>query len=262
MGILQFNAQTVPPQVGMEALPQAWYKMVITKSAIKPNQKGDGGMLALSFTVQEGPLQGRVWVNNLNLFNPNAQAVEIAQKELSAICHVTGQYMLQSNDQSEDQAVPNLHNIPFYVHVMPQKGDARYNTAIGYKDINGNDPGKQGAAPHAPQTAPAAPGGWTPGAPAAAPGATSVPGGFTPPQQQQPAGPAAPAWGAPQAQPQQPQAQPGGWSPNGPAPAAAPQQQGGWTPGGAAPQAQPGGPAPGWTPQQQPGGAPVAPWQK
>lgn len=282
MTMLNFDARTVAPQVTLEPIPQGWYKVVISKSNIKPTNKGDGGYLDLVCQVIDGQFTGRQVHWNLNLWNPSQQAVEIAYKQLSAICHVIGQFQVQSQNV-DDTATPTLHNQPFCISVVVTQGEkGPINNIKGCKDVYGNDPGKTagagagaggapmvaqpgappagfpqgGFAPPGQPAAPVGPGGqqWQPGTNTA-----PQPGGFA-----QPAAPAAPApaWaanvvpmtpGAPVAPqpPQQPVNQQWGTGPaTQPAPPVAPPNQG-WTQGGqpAAPGA-PGAPAGG------------APWQR
>jgi hypothetical protein len=251
MGILNFDARSVAPQIGLDPVPDNWYRVAIMKSNIVSTSKGDGGMLKLEMSILDGQFQGRSLFWNLNLFNPSAQAVEIAYKQLSAIQHVIG-VMNVNDQQAPDNAVPMLHNIPFYVHAIVVKGDkGQMNNMVGVKDINGNEPGKQQQQPVAPQGP--APGGWAAPGPTGPAVAPAAPGGWQAP--------------APAGQPVQGGTAPGGWSPPGqPAPAAPPPAQGpgSWGPpqGQPAQATQPTPIAPGgWTPPAA-GGAPPpnAPW--
>lgn len=288
MALLQFDARTVAPQVGMDPVPEGWYKCAIVKSNIKPTRDQQSGLLELILQVIEGQYQGRMLFWNLNLFNTKSQqAVEIAYKQLSAICHVVGQYQVQ-DQAATDHAVPMLHNIPFLAHAVVATGErGPINNIVGVKDINGNDPGKQGMGPQGGQPGAQPPGGF--GGPV---GGGMQPGGFGPPGGGQPggfvpqnAGPSggmapggalpggwqappgqAPGWGGPQGGaapgPQQ-QGQPQQWAPPGnvtPPNQPPPGQQGGWTTGQPTQPAQPpqqqqapGGWTPGQNQQPQPG---------
>jgi hypothetical protein len=233
-----FDATQVNPEQGASKLPVGRHPVIISGGEIKPTQSNDGGYLALNLQIIDGPNKGASGVHRLNLFNKSQQAVQIAQSQLSAICHAVGVYRVS------DASV--LCNLPFIIDVGLQDGAEAQ--AKGYTevkkifDINGNEPGKQ------PQQAQSQP---TFGQQAQ----QSAGNAFQQPQQQvqqQPQGGAAPAWGGstPAQQNQQPQqnAQPqqAAWGAN-----AQPQQQaqqpaaGGWQ--GAQQNAQPqGGAAPAW----------------
>jgi len=216
--IQPFNAQQYDPTQSAGSLPIGRHPVIIESSEVKANKANDGGYLQLNLRIIDGPQQGTVGAYRLNLYHTNQQTVEIAHKQLSAICHVLGVFQVTDSSQ--------LHNLPFFVEVGPQKSDPQYTEVKKVYDMNGNEPGKAGAP-----------------APAAAP--VQAP----PPQEQQPnpafgqqAPQGAPAWGQqpPQQAPQQPPQAPTApaW---GVAPAPAPQQQ----------------QAPAW----QQGGAPAAaPW--
>lgn len=141
---LNFNATQVDPTAAFEALPSGTYPVIITASQKKPTSKGDGSYLELEMTVQGGEFNGRKVFDRLNLENKSAQTVEIAYRTLSAICYVTG--VLQVQDSSQ------LHGKPFMAVVTKRRREDRPNEELysndvrGYKDINGNDPGKQGGA--------------------------------------------------------------------------------------------------------------------
>lgn len=252
MGMLNFDARTVAPQTSMLPVPEAWYKVRISKSNIKPTSKGDGGYLELQCEIIEGQHNGRILYWNLNIFNPSQQAVEIAYKTLSAVSHVTG--VFQVNDQQvPDSTVPMLHNIPFYVYAVVGQGQqGPINNIRACKDINGNDPGKQGQGAPMPQGLPG--GGFqAPSAPGGAPTGGTAPGGWQG-QQGQPAAPTGPGgqtWQPGTNTPPNPAPAPTQWQPNQPAPQPAPQ---GWT-------GQPAG-----QPQQQPAQpaqpAPAGNWQQ
>ena len=128
-----FDASGVAPSQPQEVIPVAWYPVTITESEIKETSKKLGSMLALTYTIIDGDHKGRKLFSNLNIVNANAQAVEIAQRDLSAICHATG--VMVVDDTSK------LHNIPFEIRVGMRKPDADYpepaNEVKGYRKLGG-----------------------------------------------------------------------------------------------------------------------------
>jgi hypothetical protein len=120
---LNFDANSIEPATGrFELLPVDDYLAVISESAMADNKKTQGKHLSLTWTVIEGDYKDRKVFSNLNLDNENAQTVEIAQRELSAICRATG--VLHPKDSSE------LHDKPVVISVGIRKG------SNGYEDSN------------------------------------------------------------------------------------------------------------------------------
>lgn len=207
--IQAFNAKQYDPTQGVGSLPIGKHPVIVESSEVKANKANDGGYLQLNLRIIDGPQQGTTGAYRLNLYHSNQQTVEIAHRQLSAICHVIGVFQVTDSSQ--------LHNLPFLVEVGPQKNDPQYTEVKKVFDMNGNEPGKAGA-----------------GAPAAQP------------QQQQPQGQPNGAWGGQQQPAQQPAQQPQGAAWGG-QPAQQPAQQqpaqgGGWQQGGGQP-AQGGAPA-------------------
>lgn len=237
--IAAFNAHQFDPSQSSGSLPVGKHPVVITESEVKANGANDGGYLELNLRIIDGPQAGTTGAYRLNLYNKSEKAVEIAHRQMSALCHVIGVYNVM-----ETQA---MHNLPFIIEVGMQKGEEAI--AKGYTevkkvfDINGNEPGKAGAGQQAAQpaqgfqqpaqqqpqqqqqqAAPAA-GGWgqQPAGGAPAQGFQQQQPAQQQPAQQQPAQGAA-AWGQgapagqPAQQPQQQQAAPvgGGWQQQAP----------------------------------------------
>ena len=140
LGPTGFDATGIEPTTDFDPLPAGKYVAEATASDMRPNSKGTGEYLWLEFTVLDGPCASRkVWAQ-LNLVNPSQQAVEIAQRELSALCRAVGKLRVQDSIE--------LHNIPLEINVKI-KNDAEYgasNVIRGYKEIGG---GKPTAAPAA-----------------------------------------------------------------------------------------------------------------
>lgn len=108
-----FDANKVEPSKEFEPIPAADYKLAITESETKPTKAGTGSYLSLKIQVVDGEHKGRLLFENLNLDNPNQQAVEIAKGSLSAICRAVG--VMTPNDSAE------LHNKPFIGSVKLEK---------------------------------------------------------------------------------------------------------------------------------------------
>ena len=104
MAQLNFDANEVQPLEAFEAIPAGEYEAVITDSEMKPNKAGTGTFLELKTEIVSGDCAGRKLMARLNLNNPSTKAVEMARRELSAICHAVG--VLRPADSSE------LHNRP------------------------------------------------------------------------------------------------------------------------------------------------------
>ncbi|MDZ4852132.1 MAG: DUF669 domain-containing protein [Pirellulaceae bacterium] len=113
MASLKFNAAEVEPSSPLDPIPAGKYAAVITESEMKPTKSGGGSYLQLTLEVIEGEYKGRMLWVRLNLENPNAVAVQIARKELSAICRAVG--VMQPKDSQD------LHHLPLIVDVRCKK---------------------------------------------------------------------------------------------------------------------------------------------
>ena len=128
MGNLQgFNANEVEPTGSTEPLPAGWYTAMIVDSQFKPTKAGTGEYLELTFEVVEGEHQNRkVWAR-LNLNNPNQTAVDIAQRELSAICRAVG---IMTPQDSAD-----LHDKPLSIKVAIRPAGNGYDASNEIKNF-------------------------------------------------------------------------------------------------------------------------------
>lgn len=109
MELTGFNAQTVEPSQSLDPVPAGWYKAVITESEEKPTKAQTGSYLQMTLEIIEGEKHGRKIFERLNLNNPNATAVEIAQRTLSSICRSVG---VMTPRVSQD-----LHDKPLMIKV-------------------------------------------------------------------------------------------------------------------------------------------------
>ncbi len=208
MAVLNFNAQTVAPAMGMETVPKGWYNVIMDQSEMKPTKDGQGGYLECRFTILDGAHAGKHIFTRLNLQNKNQTTVEIAQKQLSAIAHAVQVLQVQDSQQ--------LHGRPLKVKVkirVDTTGEYEdQNEITVFKDINsvveqGGDSSPAMPAAFANMGQPQGFGGQPPAQPAAwAPqAAQQQPVQQQQPPQQQPGGQ---PWGQGAAQPwQQPQGQ-------------------------------------------------------
>lgn len=222
--IKPFNAQEHDPATGIPSLPIGKHPVVITGSEVKATQANDGGYLQLDLKIIDGPQTGTTGAYRLNLYNASEKAAEIAHKQMSAICHVTG----LGSTIVTDSAM--LHNLPFVIEVAFQKGhapgtsaDAKgYTEVVRVLDMQGNEAGKQaqgqaqagnqGQSQAQAQNQAQNGGGWGQGQ---AQGQQQTQEQPQPQQQNQAQGQGQTTWGQgqEQAQPQQ-QAQNAGWNQN------------------------------------------------
>lgn len=191
-----FDANNVQPQSDFAPLPAGDYSAMIIDSTIKPTKNGAGQYLELTMQVLDGPCANRLLWDRLTIQHPNAKTVEIAQRQLSAICHAVG--VLTVSDSSQ------LHNRPMRVRVKYLE-DQQYgpkNEIGAYKAVGASAPSQAAqpqqpaawAATSAPQTQPQ----HQPGAPSvqSAQWSQQPPQAQPSPAPQQPAAASAPPWAA------------------------------------------------------------------
>ncbi len=173
-----FDAEGYEPTRTFDPLPTDWYAMQIVDSAVEQAKSSSGQFLKLELETLEEyhpHFKGRkVWVR-LNLWNPSAEAVAIANSQLSAICRAVGEMRV---NQSEV-----LHHKPLAVKVRLRPADGKYeasNDVVGYDSLaarfGGGETGSAPTAPPAKAPAPKAP----TAAPQQAPRAPAAPGGAAP----------------------------------------------------------------------------------
>lgn len=136
----QFNAGEVEPIGDRTPIPAGDYRCVIIKSEWKATSAGTGRYLEFTFQVVEGEHNKRMVWSRLNLDNPSQQAVEIARRELSAICRATG--VMTPRDTSE------LHDIPIVLKVAVKRREDNgepSNEVKGYESVRKASEAKQTA---------------------------------------------------------------------------------------------------------------------
>lgn len=110
-------------------LPAGKYAAQIVKSEVRETKnfaQTGNRFVNLEFEVIEGDMKGRRFWAVLNLWNQNAQAVEIAQRELNTICHAVGKLRVADTEE--------LHHRPMLVRLAVEKNDrGEGNRVKGYE---------------------------------------------------------------------------------------------------------------------------------
>lgn len=151
-----FDRNSEEPARGYEPLPPGKYPVQILKTEVKPTKAGNGSYLWLEMEIFDGPMKGRKVFSNLNLDNPNEQAVKIARKELSAILYAVELVTITHPDQ--------LVNRWMYVSVRVKNDQNDVNgyyhpqdpVIIKYLTEQASKPAPTSQAAYAPPAAPAA----------------------------------------------------------------------------------------------------------
>jgi hypothetical protein len=133
-----YNAEQYEPMENHDALPAGDYRAMATDSQMRQTKTGSGAFLEITWDILEGEHKGRKAWSRLNLQNPNAKAVEIAQRELSSICRAAG--VLRPKDSAE------LHSIPIILKIGTEKrGDTgeTQNRIKGYAAITNGQPAQK-----------------------------------------------------------------------------------------------------------------------
>jgi hypothetical protein len=209
-----FDATQYEPVAGggRPLLDEGWYFAQVTSTEIKPTRDGQGGFLAIELALAhcETGATGE-FTQRLNLWASNQVAQEIAHKQLSAICHITGIFKLNMGNQARE-----LVGAKYRVQIkIKEQSDTRTNAVAGatfksndigqFTDMQGNAPGKaapaqQGSVPTGVQ------GGQPPIQPAAQPQQWGTPPATQPQPATQPS--VQPSWGGQPATQPQPSAPP------------------------------------------------------
>lgn len=136
VNIGNYDPNAWEPRKALEPLPAGWYAMQITGTEVVRTKSGDGQFLKLEHEVLEThhpEHKGqKVW-HNLNLWNRNPQAAEIANRELSAICRAVGVMEGSPNFDSDW-----LLNIPIAVKLRVRGATEQYraqNEVEGYAPL-------------------------------------------------------------------------------------------------------------------------------
>lgn len=139
-----FDATKVDPTQGAGQLPIGRHPVIITESDVEGTKGGGSGMLVLTLKIIDGPQTGTTGPYRLNLYNQNPQASQIAERQLSAICHAIG--VLNVTESEAMHAKPFMVDVGFQKGQEPNSGpDAKgYTEVKKVYDINGVEPGKKG----------------------------------------------------------------------------------------------------------------------
>lgn len=132
MAQLNIDCTGIDPSPRFDPIPAGDYAVIITASEMKFTKTGDGQYLELTLEVQGGEFSGRKLFDRLNLHNSNRQAVEIAQRQLSQICHAVGVLQVADSEQ--------LHYKPLVAMVKLRPAREQYeasNEIKGYKAASG-----------------------------------------------------------------------------------------------------------------------------
>lgn len=172
---INFDAtQHDPSQNVSVCLPLGDYPFTVVSAEVEQvKDKPNEGLLKVGLRIENGPYRGVIQLDRFNIYNSNPQAVQIAYKELSALCHVINRLRLGTEQ--------DLVGGQGLATIGPQANNDKYSEVKQYKYINGALPGANGQAQQQPaqQAQPASafpPAAQAPSAPPAFGGAPQ--GGF------------------------------------------------------------------------------------
>ena len=130
-----FNSKEHNDMQNFTPVPEGDYVASIVSSELKDTKKSVNGshkILNLTHEILQGEFKGRKFFNGLNIINPSAEAVKIANEALATICRAVGIVVAQNSEQ--------LHGKPMIVSVKVKAADANWpakNEVSFYKKMEG-----------------------------------------------------------------------------------------------------------------------------
>ena len=70
---------------GYELFPAGLYPAMMVSASKKPTKDGNGAFIECVYQVTEGEMAGKKFTSRVNLWNQNAQTVDIAKRELKSL---------------------------------------------------------------------------------------------------------------------------------------------------------------------------------
>jgi hypothetical protein len=134
-----FDATQYAPEQGGGSHPIGKFAAIISATSIKPTKENNGGMFVVEFETEGGRISSRY-----NLWNQSQKAVDIAHKQLSALCHATGVFRV---DMSSEGASLRGQRCMIEVGLQGgEQGEKGYTEVKKVFDPNGNEPGRPASA--------------------------------------------------------------------------------------------------------------------
>lgn len=117
-----------------DPLPDGVYTAQVIESDLVAAKTGNGQRLALTYEIVEGPFaRRRIW-DSLNIIHSNAQAQEIAQRDLKRLCAAVGHQGVLSDSEQ-------LHFKPFRLRVGRDREDTSRNVRKDFAPVGGQPVG-------------------------------------------------------------------------------------------------------------------------
>lgn len=143
MAAFNFNLDEVAPADGFDVIPAGKYIGQIMKAELRATKAGTGQYVWLEQDILEGQYTGRKLWTTLNIINPSQGAVDIALRQLRALCDSIGVKI------TDDEHLPLLLFKPVVMVVKVKPASGTYdasNEVAGYMPVEGYTP-RQATAP-------------------------------------------------------------------------------------------------------------------
>lgn len=132
MAFFPFDASAVAPQQAYTPIPAGTYIAHIVESDVQPLKSGAGLGMKLVFEILDGQHKNRKVIERYNVEHTNAQTQQIAQSQVSALCHAIGVIKPQQTQEL------HLRPCKIIVGVRAAQGDfGPSNTIKGYESASG-----------------------------------------------------------------------------------------------------------------------------
>jgi hypothetical protein len=122
---------------GLPKHPIGKFPANISGTDVKPTRENDGFFLEVEYTTAAGKIAQR-----FNLWNNSDQAVDIANKQLAALCYATGIYKLNMQNKGAE-----LRGAALQIEVRVQPKNDKYNEVGKVFRADGNEPTKEAQQP-------------------------------------------------------------------------------------------------------------------
>jgi hypothetical protein len=129
---LQFDANKVAPLQGLGPVPADTYTAAVVSCVQRENKDTEGWHLATVLEITEGAYANRKLFHNINIGNASADSREIANGQLSAICHATGVLGGEELDTDDFRGIPMKVDVGLTV----QEGFGKSNRVNGYSALS------------------------------------------------------------------------------------------------------------------------------